>query len=72
MAVGASKDKSLTVDVGNKVLAQALQYVIDHAPDWLTDWMGGPEQIAQKIVARLNLRPDAVPRISSAVAQVKT
>lgn len=71
MAVGASKDKQLTVDVGNKVLAQALQYVIDHAPDWLQAWMGGPEQIAQKIVARLNLEPQAVPSIPVALAQVK-
>jgi hypothetical protein len=72
MAVGASKDKALTVDVGNKVLAQALQYVLDHAPDWLTAWMGGPDQIAQKIVARLNLAPDAVPDVNAAVAAAKT
>lgn len=72
MVVGATKDKALSVDVGNKVLAQALQYVLDHAPDWLTAWMGGPDQIAQKIIARLNLAPDAVPDASAAVAAVKT
>lgn len=68
MVVGASKDKALTVDVHNQVLAQALQYVLDHAPGWLQSWMGGPEEIAQKIVARLNLAPDAVPDVNAAVA----
>lgn len=68
MVVGASKDKSLSVDVHNQVLATALQYVIDQAPGWLQSWMGGPDQIAQKIVARLNLAPDAVPDVNAAVA----
>ncbi|MGY3387800.1 hypothetical protein ACVWW6_000391 [Bradyrhizobium sp. USDA 3311] len=72
MVVGASKDKALTVDVHNQVLAQALQYVLDHAPGWLQSWMGGPDQIAQKIVARLNLAPDAVPDLNAAVAAAKT
>ncbi|TGN89431.1 hypothetical protein EOW77_0003650 [Bradyrhizobium yuanmingense] len=61
MVKGATKDKELSLDVGNEVLAKALQYVLDHAPTWLQSWMGGPEQIAQKIIARLNLAPDAVP-----------
>ena len=68
MVQGATAGKELTVDVHNQVLAQALQYVLDHAPDWLTSWMGGPDQIAQKIVARLNLAPDAVPDVSTAVS----
>lgn len=68
MVVGASKDKALTVDVHNQVLAQALQYVLDHAPGWIQSWMGGPDAIAQKIVARLNLAPDAVPDVNAAVA----
>lgn len=70
MVQGATKDKALTVDVHNAVLAQALQYVVDHSPDWLTSWMGGPDAIAQKIVARLNLAPDAVPDVSVAVSSV--
>lgn len=70
MVTAATKDKALTADVGNAVLAQALQYVIDHAPDWLQSWMGGPDAIAQKIVARLNLASDAVPDVSAAVANV--
>ncbi|MEY9110386.1 hypothetical protein ABH999_006582 [Bradyrhizobium yuanmingense] len=70
MAVGASKDNALTVNIGNDVLAQALQYVVDHAPGWLQAWMGGPEQIAQKIVARLNLVPEASPSIEAALAVI--
>ena len=55
----ASKDKKLSVDVGNEVLAKALQYIVDNAPGWLISWMGGQEGIAQKIWARLNLEPKA-------------
>lgn len=68
MVKDATKGKALTADVHNEVLAQALQYVLDHAPGWLQSWMGGPDAIAQKIVARLNLAPDAVPDVSAAVA----
>ncbi|MGY3690183.1 hypothetical protein ACVIGA_000263 [Bradyrhizobium sp. USDA 3240] len=70
MVKDATKDKALTVDVHNQVLAQALQYVLDHSPDRLTSWMGGPDAIAQKIIARLNLAPDAVPDVTAAVSSV--
>lgn len=56
---GAAKDKTLTVDVGNKVLAEAAQYVLNNAPDWLQKWMGGPDEIVKKIFARLNLEAGA-------------
>ncbi|MET4720747.1 hypothetical protein ABIF63_004853 [Bradyrhizobium japonicum] len=69
MVKGATKDKTLDVDVGNAVLARALQYVLDHSPAWLQSWMGGPEQIAQKIIARLNLAPDAVPDAAAATSK---
>jgi hypothetical protein len=71
MVQGASKDKSLTVDVQNAVLAKALQYVLDNAPGWLQQWMGGPVQIANKIIARLNIAPDAPPP-SAVTAVVNT
>lgn len=63
------KRAGLVVDVGNAVLARALQYVLDHSPAWLQSWMGGPEQIAQKIIARLNLAPDAVPDAAAATSK---
>jgi hypothetical protein len=69
MVQGAAKDRSLTVDVHNEVLAKALQFVIDNAPGWLQSWMGGPEKIAEKIVARLNIAPDdKPPDVNAAVA----
>lgn len=52
---GAVKGKTLEVNVGNQVLAQALQYAVDHAPGWLQSWAGGPEGLAKKIWARLDL-----------------
>lgn len=68
---GATKDKSLTVDVGNQVLAHAVQYVLDSAPAWLQSWLGGPDQIVKKIFARLNLDATAsAPDTSSIVSNV--
>lgn len=55
----ATKDKPLTVNVGNEVVAKALQYVLDHAPEWLVKWMGDADLIREKIIARLNLEPEA-------------
>jgi hypothetical protein len=67
---GATKDKTLNVDLGNKVLAQAVQYVLDNAPGWLQAWMGGPDQIVKKIFARLNLDPAAsAPNTTTVLAQ---
>lgn len=70
---GAVKDKKLEVDVGNQVLAQALQYAVDNAPGWLQSWAGGPEGLAKKIWARLDLGEgaddSAIPAI---VEQVKS
>lgn len=68
MVKGATKDKELSFDVGNEVLAKALQYVLDHSPGWLQQWMGGPDKIAEKIISRLNLAPDVV--LSTAPAQL--
>ncbi|HYD66158.1 hypothetical protein [Azospirillum sp.] len=64
---GAVKDKKLEVDVGNQVLREALQYAIDNAPGWLQSWAGGPEQIAKKIWAKLNLGDGADAAVLPAV-----
>lgn len=56
---GAAKDKVLSVHVGNAVVAQSVQYVIDNAPGWLVRWLGGQEAIAAKIIARLNVEESA-------------
>lgn len=67
----ATKDKTLSVDVGNQVLREALQYAVDNASGWLLAFSGGPENLAKKIWARLNLDPnasaDAIPRVVDVV-----
>jgi hypothetical protein len=67
---GATRDKTLNVDVGNAVLAHAVQYVLDNAPGWLQSWMGGPDQIVKKIFARLDLDAAAsAPNTAAVIAQ---
>lgn len=56
---GAVFGKTLTIEVGSEVVAKAAQYAIDHGPPSLIAWMGGPEAIAAKIRARLDLEEDA-------------
>jgi len=56
---GASKGKTLSIDVGNAVVQQAATYVIANGPAWLISWLGGEAGIAQKIVARLTLEEAA-------------
>lgn len=55
----AVKGKTLSVDVGNQVLAQALQYAVDNAPGYLLSWAGGKMGLANKILAKLDLPPEA-------------
>jgi len=58
----ATHDKPLTVDVGNAVLAEAVQYAINHGPTGLINWMGGEAMIREKILARLKLDAQAAVR----------
>jgi len=51
----ATHDQPLTVNVGNEVLAKALDYAIRHGAPNIINWMGGEEKIREKIIARLNL-----------------
>jgi len=53
--VAASKDKPLSINVGNEVVAKAVQYVIDNGPGWLIGWMGGEASIREKVIARLEV-----------------
>ena len=55
---GAAEGQTLTVNVGNEVLAQALNYAIKHAPDVVT-WAGGADALREKILARLNVAAGA-------------
>lgn len=70
---GATDGKTMSVDVGNAVLAEALQYALNNGSAWLLNWAGGPDGIAKKIWARLNLEPEAsadkVPEIVATVVE---
>jgi hypothetical protein len=76
---GAVAGKTLEVDVANKVLAQALQYVLENANTWLVNWAGGPMGIAKKIWSLLPLPaeasdiqiPEIVDQVTTAVAAQK-
>lgn len=52
---GATKDKTLDVNVGNQVLAAAINYAIENSSGWLQTWAGGPEGLAKKVWGKLNL-----------------
>lgn len=55
---GASKDAVLNLQIGNDVIREAASYAVRHAPDLVTK-MGGEAVIREKILARINLSPDA-------------
>lgn len=50
----AAEGKVLDVNVGNKVVATALSYAIEHAPS-VVAWAGGSNKLKEKIIARLNV-----------------
>lgn len=56
---GAAKGRKLEVRVANQVLEQAIEYVVDNAPGWLVGWLDGPDGIRRRILARLDLVPEA-------------
>ncbi len=47
------KGQTISIDVKSELVETALQFVIDHAPAKLIQWMGGEEAIREKIIARL-------------------
>lgn len=57
-AKGATKDGTLTIPVGNKVLAHAVNYIVENGAPKLIEWLGGPDGVAQKVFARLNVAKD--------------
>lgn len=59
MTATAAKGQALTVPVANKVLESALEYAIANGSSALVSWMGGKDMIEKKLIARLNLVPEA-------------
>lgn len=56
---GATKGATLSFDVGNAVLANALNYVVTHVPAWLLTWVGGTNAIRDHIIALLPMDANA-------------
>lgn len=56
---GAQRGKTLEFSTGLQVLDRATQYALDNGPAWLIAWAGGPQGIAQKVWARMDLAGDA-------------
>ncbi|AWB21259.1 hypothetical protein DA075_10330 [Methylobacterium currus] len=71
---GAAAGKTLSVPVGNAVLANALNYAVEHAPGWFLKWAGGEQAIRDHIIALLPMDQDAslAPATSTAVASQPT
>lgn len=57
----AAADKIVTVEVGNKVVKEALDYAIRNAPS-IVEWAGGRERVREKIIARLTVVPEVALR----------
>lgn len=47
------KGKAITFDVQQKIIADAVNYAIDHGPAKIIAWLGGEKAIREKIIARL-------------------
>lgn len=58
-AVGATKGAKLTVDVGNEVIAFGANYALNEGGAKVIEYAGGTEGIKRKILARLDLVPEA-------------
>jgi len=54
---GAVKGRQLHVTVANDVVANAVDYVVTNAPDWVVQWLGGAEGIKARILARIEIAP---------------
>lgn len=56
---GAEKGKVLSVDVGNRVLATAVNNLLAEVPGWLVSWFG-QSAIINRIAAALHLDSNAI------------
>lgn len=64
----ASRDKTLTIDVSNAVLREALGYALLHGGPIIKKFMGKPEDIAEKLWARLPVEVEVIKPNFSALA----
>lgn len=59
VVAGAAKGQALTVPVANKVIEAAVEYAVTNGSAALIKWMGGKSVIEEKVIARLQLVPEA-------------
>lgn len=52
--VGAVKGQTVSVNVGNEVLAEFVAYGLTHGGEWFTQFAGTPAEIAEKGFARIS------------------
>ena len=69
MVAGAAKGQALSMPVANKVAEAALEYAVTNGSAALVAWMGGKPVVAQKIIARLDLAPNAVVKLDQVASQ---
>lgn len=68
---GATKGLTLDVNVGSAVVANALDYALEHGPGKIIAWMGGANLIKQKIIARIPLDSVATAEKVAAAVEAK-
>lgn len=52
---GAARDKKMDIKIANEVVRKVVQYAVNEGPAWLIKWMGGPEGIKAKVIARIQV-----------------
>jgi hypothetical protein len=67
---GAVKDKTLTVEVSNRVLREALTYALMHGGDIVKRFAGNPVDLAEKIWARMLVAENVTKPNFNVIAEV--
>ncbi len=62
----AAKGKTLTIDVGNELLAKGAQKAIDVLPGKVVEWAGGAEGIKEQVLAHFENANVILPEASAA------
>ncbi len=55
----AAKGRTLSIPVANAIIAQAVSYAIESGAPAIIRWLDGPEGISKRIIARLQVEPEA-------------
>jgi hypothetical protein len=55
----AAKDRTLSINVANSVIASAASYAVENGAPTIIRWLDGAEGISQKVIARLKVEDGA-------------